>query len=72
MMLVTCQESHEKCIGHILRLKLLLLTSNPIFMLFDNVKGSTGPAELAAVEAAASDSFCSRSLFFLFSSYKKG
>ena len=50
-----------------------LLTSNPMFMLFDNVKGSTGtPALVEAVAAAASDSFCSRSLFFLFSSYKKG
>lgn len=43
-----------------------LLTSNEILILFGKVKCSTGTALLAAT--AASDSFCSRSLFFLFSS----
>lgn len=41
-------------------------TSNDILIVLDNVKGSTGTPDVVA--AAASDSFCSRSLFFLFSS----
>lgn len=56
--------------------ELNLLTSNPKLIVLDNVKGSTGTPALvdadAAAAAAASDSFCSRSLFFLFSSYKMG
>lgn len=54
--------------------ELNLLTSNPKLIVLDNVKGSTGTPALvdAAAAAAASDSFCSRSLFFLFSSYNMG
>lgn len=45
---------------------LFSLTSNDIIV-FDNVNGSTG-TPVAELVAAASDSFCSLSLFFLFSS----
>lgn len=53
---------------------LIFLTSSPIVIDLVIVKGSTGPQALgtaaAAAAADASDSFCSRSLFFRFSSYK--
>lgn len=56
-------------IFHSLLIKFLgYFTSSPMHILFDRVNGSTGMPALAAVTAAASDSICSRSLFFLFSS----
>lgn len=72
----SCQHYISKIIESVAVIS--LLASNPIFMLLDNVNGSTGMPTLVAdvaaapAAAAASNSFCSRSLFFLFSSYRVG